>query len=81
MNEAYIFNNLQAGKHDVSSFLKLDFKNNKHLDSYVNDKDYIDRQLCFALGWKKFDTANHDYEIELRWQPVINVPATSLNQA
>ena len=68
MNEAYVFNNLQTKvPKQVSGFLKLDFKNDKDLDEYVKNRDYIDRQLCFALGWKKFDTENHDYQIELRW--------------
>ena len=44
MNDAYVFNNHYAQvPYNISGFLKLDFKTNNHLETYVKNKDYIDK--------------------------------------
>ena len=54
MNDAYIKNNAKIPL-NLTGFMKLDFTHNDDVDEYVKQEDYIGKELCFALGWNKFD--------------------------
>ena len=43
------------------------FDSEDDMDSYVKDKDYRNKAMCFAFGWNKFKPEENVFEFEMRF--------------